>query len=115
MYRAIALSAALIWLACHISMAQQDSTKAKPDTAAVKKIMTDSLRPPTPPPVLKPKIPYRIDTSYEAVNLERLYYGMDGRDSDYDYNPWDEYINQDADGRQEDERDQRDQERDSRE
>lgn len=94
--------------------AQQDTAKAKSDTSAVKASAKDTL-------ALKPKTEprqvaaYKIDTTFEAVNLERYYYGMDGIDGTFDQNPWEEFLFQDADGRDEDERDQRDQERDTRE
>lgn len=94
--------------------AQQDTTKVKSDTSAAKVGTKDTLDL-KPKPESKPVAAYKIDTTFEAVNLERLYYGMDGPDAGYESNPWDDYLFQDADGRDEDERDQRDQERDSRE
>lgn len=96
-------------------IAQQDTAKARPDSSAGEKIATDSLEQKPPLPAAKLGAKYQIDTSFEAMNLEQLYYGMDGPDASYDSNPWDDYLFQDADGREEDERDQRDQERDSRE
>lgn len=97
-----------------VGTAQQDTAKANKDTTTVKILTADSLRPSVPAPA-KPKAKYQIDTTFDAVNLERLYYGMDGPDASYEGSPWDDYLFQDADGREEDERDQRDQERDSRE
>ena len=95
---------------------QQDTTKARRDTTNLGTLDSDSLRlRPAPPALAKPKAKYQIDTSFEAMNLERLYYGMDDRDGYYYQNPWEDYLFPDTDGREEDEGDQRDQERDSRE
>jgi len=69
---------------------------------------------PTAGPAIRMAAEYRIDTSDEAMNLEQYYYGRDGREASYDFNPWDDYLFQEGEGGEE-ERDQRDQERDSRE
>lgn len=113
--RILAVIACIVLLSSGLlGQAQQDTAKANKDTTAVQTSAADSLKTSVPAPS-SPKAKYQIDTTFEAVNLERLYYGMDGPDAAYDYNPWDEYLFQDADVRDEDERDQRDQERDSRE
>lgn len=98
-----------------VGFAQQDTARARPDSLAVEKILADSLKHKAQLPAVEPAARYQIDTSFEARNLEAYYYGLDGVDATYETNPWDEYLFQDADGREEDERDQRDQERDSRE
>lgn len=103
----------VVFFSVLVGVAQQDTAKAGKDTTAVKTLKADSLKPFMPDPA-KPKAKYQIDTTFDAVNLERLYYGMDGPDAIYESNPWDEFLLQDADGREEDERDQRDQERDTR-
>jgi hypothetical protein len=94
--------------------AQQDTAKAKSDTSDFKASTKDTLAL-EPKPEPRQVAAYKIDTTFEAVNLERYYYGMDGIDGAYEYNPWEEVLFQDADALREDERDQRDQERDTRE
>lgn len=113
--KTLAIFACIVLMASGLpGQAQQDTSSAKKGTTTVKTLPADSLKVSTPAPA-KSKAKYQIDTTFGAVNLERLYYGMDGPDAGYESNPWDDYLFQDADGREEDERDQRDQERDSRE
>lgn len=100
-----------------ISAAQQDTTGSRPDTVWPKQEARDTSSAEAKPSVMAPvkmAIDYQIDTSHETVNLELYYYGLDGREESYDYNPWDDYLFPEGEGREE-ERDQRDQERDSRE
>lgn len=112
--RRIAVSV-LVVILCIPILAQQDTASAKKDSAAVKTPPADSQAQKPKIPEARPLIKFQPDTSFEAVNLERYYYGMDGRDASYDYNPWDEYLFKDADEREAAEREQRDQERDTRE
>ncbi len=112
---------ALVVIACVALMApvaagqvRQDTASAKQDTTTAKTLPDDSLGIAVPA-LAKPRLNYLIDTTFEAVNWERLYYGMDGPDGGYESNPWDDYLFLDADSREDEERDQRDQERDSRE
>jgi hypothetical protein len=110
----VAIACVVLMASGLAGQARQDTASARQDTTTAKTLPADSLKTSLPTPA-KPKAKYQIDTTFDALNLERLYYGMDGPDAGYESNPWDDYLFQDADGRDEDERDQRDQERDSRE
>ena len=115
MYSKIIAMTALLLACCLTALAQQDTAKAKPDTSAARKTAVDTISQKQKPPAIKPQAKYQIDTSFEALNLERMYYGMDGVEGTYDYNPWDDYLYQEGEGREAAEQEQRDQERDSRE
>ncbi len=91
--------------------AGQDTAQVRKDTTAMESSAADSLK----APAIRPKAVYQVDTTFEAVNLERYYYGIDGREEAFDYNPWEEFLFPDGDAREEDERVQRDQDRDGRE